>query len=55
MEVGQELMEIEKESSISADMVDMAEQAGQAAAPAWRPALPASDAVRCVGERQRVL
>ena len=27
----------------------------QAAAPAWRPALPASDAVRCVGERQRVL
>ena len=27
----------------------------QAAAPAWHPALPAPDAVRCVGERQRVL
>lgn len=27
----------------------------QAAAPAWRPALPASDTVRRVGERQRVL
>ena len=30
-EAVQELMEIEKESSISADMVDMAEQAGQEA------------------------
>ena len=30
-EAVQELMEIEKESSISADMIDMAEQAGQEA------------------------